>query len=165
MIQHLQQLCAYNRWANDRMATYLLAAGESIADEEQHSSFPTIRKTLYHLWDAQVIWFKRLTGETVNTWPSHHFSGTMAEALAALRENDEAFVRFAENLSENDGQKTIEYHAMDGSAFFNTLEEIIMHVMNHGTYHRGQLITMLRNQGFTAVGSTDMIRFYREAKK
>lgn len=165
MIQHLRQLCAYNRWANERMAGYLLAAGESIADEEQLSSFPTIRKTLYHLWDAQVIWYKRLAGEAVNTWPSHHFTGTLNDDLSALRENDEAYVRFIENLSEKDGGKDVEYHALDGSAFHNTIEEIIMHVMNHGTYHRGQLITMLRNQGFTAVGSTDMIRYYREARK
>ena len=164
MIQHLRQLCAYNRWANERMSGYLREAGESIADEIQQSSFPTIRKTLYHLWDAQVIWYKRLAGEAITTWPSHNFSGTLNEALAALNENSEAFVRYAAQLPENAGDIVIEYHALDGTAFHNTIEEIIMHVMNHGTYHRGQLITMLRNQGFTAVGSTDMIRYYREMK-
>lgn len=164
MIQHLRQLCAYNRWANDRMAGYLREAGEAVADEHQDSSFPTIRKTLYHIWDAQVIWYKRLTGEPISSWPSHHFNGTLNDALNALKENSDAFVRYAEQLAENAGETMIEYHALDGTAFHNTIEEIIMHVMNHGTYHRGQLITMLRNQGFTAVGSTDMIRFYRELK-
>ena len=163
MIHHLRQLCAYNQWANERMSGYLLEAGDAIADETQHSSFPTIRKTLYHVWDAQVIWYKRLLGESVNTWPSHHFNGSLQEALAALDENSRAFVSFTENLPENGGERLVEYHALDGSAFHNTVEEIIMHVMNHGTYHRGQLITMLRNQGFTAVGSTDMIRYYRES--
>ncbi len=54
---------------------------------------------------------------------------------------------------------------IDGTAYFNSVEEIIMHVMNHGTYHRGQLITMLRMVGFTAVESTDFIRYLRMKEK
>jgi len=162
MKQHLSTLSRYNVWANRRMGQYLLEAGPVIADEPLNSSFPTIRKTLYHLWDAQVIWYKRLMGTSVNAWPSQGFTGSLEEAVSAVNTNSDDFVNFCENLKENGEQTLITFHSLDGTAYQNTTEEIILHVMNHSTYHRGQLITMLRSAGFTAVGSTDLIRFYRE---
>lgn len=56
----------------------------------------------------------------------------------------------------------VSYKTLDGKEFKNTVEEVVTHCMNHGTYHRGQLITMLRQAGHTKVGSTDYIRFARE---
>ncbi|MBL0096615.1 MAG: DinB family protein [Bacteroidetes bacterium] len=165
MASHLLQLCNYNVWANDRICSYIKEAGDSIADQEMTSSFPTVRKTLYHLWDAQEIWYKRLQGESPNTWPSHYFKGSLEESIDAIHQSSIDFVRFVEKLSENGHLSSVEFKSIDGTSFFNTIEEIVMHVMNHSTYHRGQLITMLRSAGFTAVGSTDMIRYYRELVK
>ncbi|MBL7924248.1 MAG: DinB family protein [Bacteroidia bacterium] len=165
MKSHLLKLCQYNAWANRRIGQYIIDAGPGIADEALLSSFPTIRKTLYHLWDAQEIWYKRLQGESPNTWPSHHFKGSLEEAVQAIQESSDDFVRFIENLPKNGPMKSVEFKSMDGTSFFNSVEEILMHVMNHSTYHRGQLITMLRTAGFSAVGSTDLIRFLRERQK
>lgn len=162
---HLLQLTAYNAWANRRIGQYLQAAGPTVADEPITSSFPTIRKTFYHLWDAQVIWHQRLRGVSANAWPSHGFTGTLTDAINAVNHSSDEFVRYCENLTENDARTDISFHALDGTAFHNTAEEIILHVVNHGTFHRGQIITMLRNAGFTAVGSTDLIRYYREVAR
>ena len=162
MASHLISLTQYNLWANTKIVQFITEAGDTIADETLISSFPTIRKTLYHTWDAQEIWMKRLKRESTSTWPSHSFTGTLAEALELFLESSSGFVRFAENLQEEDHLSNIKFHSIDGTAYQNTIEEIIMHVMNHGTFHRGQLITMLRNAGFQNVGSTDMIRFFRE---
>lgn len=164
MNSHLLVLCNYNTWANDRICNYIANSGPA-ADAELTSSFPSIRKTLYHLWDAQDIWYRRMHGESPNTWPSHHFQGTLNEAIENIHNSSVDYVRFIENLPENEYKKAIEFKSLDGTAYFNTIEEIVMHVMNHSTYHRGQLITMLRTAGFNAVGSTDMIRFYREELK
>jgi uncharacterized damage-inducible protein DinB len=164
MHTHLLLLCKYNLWANKRICNFIEEAGVVLADKEQTSSFPTIRKTLYHIWDAQVIWLSRLNEESMHSWPSHNFEGTLQDACRSLIENSEAFVRFAEKLSENDPTREITYHSLDKTAFKSTVEEIIMHVMNHGTFHRGQLITMLRGAGFEKLGSTDLIRFLRENK-
>lgn len=165
MKKHLLTLTGYNVWANQRIGRYILEAGTTIADEPITSSFPTIRKTLYHLWDAQVIWHKRLMGESANAWPSQGFTGSLEEAVSAVNRSSEDFVRFCENLPENGGEQDVSFHSLDGTAYHNSIEEIILHVMNHSTYHRGQLITMLRSTGFTAVGSTDLIRYYRDQKK
>ncbi len=165
MPSHLIQLCKYNYWANERICGYILQAGSPLVDEVITSSFHSIRKTLYHLWDGQEIWYKRLHGESINTWPSHYFKGNLEEAVQLILGSSGDYVRFAELLTQNEKDKMVEYKAIDGKPFYNSIEEIIMHTMNHGSYHRGQLITMLRIAGFTAVGSTDMIRFFREQKR
>jgi uncharacterized damage-inducible protein DinB len=158
---HLISLVKYNQWANERICGYINEGGEKIADTELISSFPTIRKTLFHLWDAQVIWMKRLRGESSNTWPSHNFNGSLKEATELILLNSSDYIQFAEGLIENQHLGDVEFKSLDGTAYHNTIEEIIMHVMNHSTFHRGQLITMLRSAGFTSVGSTDLIRYFR----
>lgn len=158
---HLNTLANYNFWANQKICSYILDAGEALADKETESSFPTIRKTLYHLWDAQAIWLKRLNGESPNSWPSHNFKGNLNDAIKLIEENSQALVDYTEALSENEIFNKIEFKATDGTPYYNTVQEILMHVMNHSTFHRGQLITMLRSVGFTNVGSTDMIRYFR----
>ncbi len=159
--EHLVTLVKYNQWANEKICSFINDAGEKIADTELVSSFPTIRKTLFHLWDAQVIWMKRLRGESSNTWPSHHFNGSIKEATEMLLENSADYIRFAVALTDVSHKKIVEFKSLDGTTYQNTAEEIIMHVMNHCTFHRGQLITMLRSAGFNAVSSTDLIRYYR----
>jgi uncharacterized damage-inducible protein DinB len=162
MQNHLLTLTQYNHWANERVSKLILEAGEEKSDLFIASSFPSIRKTLFHIWDAQVIWLLRLEGKSLNTWPSHSFTGNLSEALNGFKENSLEFVRFFEKELENDSQRLIEYHSTDGTAFHNSVEEILMHVMNHSTFHRGQIISMLRIAGFDKVVSTDMIRFFRE---
>ena len=158
MDSHLIKLCKYNVWANDRICTWIKKA-ETKVDEELKSSFPSIRKTLYHLWDAQFIWLARLNSESTNTWPSHSFKGNLEEAIAGIQLNSVEFVSHIELLKESEYQRQVEFKSMDGTSYLNSVEEIITHVINHSTYHRGQLITLLRTVGFTAVVSTDFIRY------
>ena len=164
MDSHLIKLCKYNFWANDRICTWIKKADLKV-DEELKSSFPSIRKTLYHLWDAQFIWLARLNGESPNTWPSHSFKGNLDEAIGGLQQNTLALATYIELLDENEYQREVEFKSIDGTSYFNSVEEIIMHVINHSTYHRGQLITLLRTGGFTAVDSTDFIRYLRSKEK
>lgn len=158
---HLQELTRYNYWAHERTAGWILNAGDIIADQPLVSSFPTIRKTFYHMWDAQVIWFHRLNGQSMNAWPSQTFTGNLKEATEMLLKSCDDFVRFAKENDEKSLEKTIAYHAIDGTEYKSRISEIILHVCNHGTYHRGQIITMLRNAGVGDIGSTDLIRYYR----
>jgi uncharacterized damage-inducible protein DinB len=104
---------------------------------------------------------KRLRGESSNTWPSHNFTGSLKEATELMLLNSEDYIRFSENIIANTHTADVEFKSLDGTSYHNTIEEIIMHVMNHSTFHRGQIITMLRSAGFTAVGSTDLIRYFR----
>jgi uncharacterized damage-inducible protein DinB len=159
--KQLLRLLDYNKWANNSICSFVNAAGEDRAAMEQKSSFPSIQKTILHILDAQEIWLMRLREEKITGWPSKNFSGTTAEACVLL-------INSSQNLADHiltitDPEATIiEYQNLKGLTFSNNVFEIVMHIVNHGTYHRGQVITLLRGSGYDQPGSTDLINFYRE---
>ncbi len=154
------KLTKYNLWANQTLCGFILKAGEAIADVEQSGSFPTVRKTLLHIWDGQVIWYNRLHGKSLSAFPSQSFEGNLEEAINGLLESSRQYVDYVNELNEN-YDSVIKYNTFDGKQFENTVKDIIFHIMNHSTYHRGQIINLLRGAGFTEVGSTDYMRFCR----
>lgn len=156
----LPKLTQYNRLANQTICGYVLKAGETMADIEQPGSFPTVRKTLLHIWDAQFIWHSRLHGTSLSDFPSKSFKGNLADACDGLLNSSQQIINYAEGLNGN-FDAVINYQTLDGKKFENTISDIILHCLNHSTYHRGQLINLLRGAGFTEVGSTDYMRFCR----
>lgn len=148
----------FNLWANDRIIGVIKNNPEAL-DKDQVSSFKSIRKTMYHLWDAETIWFKRLAGESLKTWPSKDFKGTTDEFYAAFRKQSEDFISLAENMPGEKFLETLSYSNTKGMAFTATVAEIIMHAMNHATFHRGQIITMLRIAEVTELPSTDYMGY------
>lgn len=161
MSYSLQQHLAYNVWANAKIADFILNAGEKLFDTEVESSFPTLRKTVYHIWDAEYIWLKRLQGESLADWPSKNFNGTMQDASKSWAECSNSFQEFIAGKDQTYYQSICTYKNMKGDTFTTPVEGIVMHVVNHGAFHRGQMITMLRSLGYTDLGSTDLITFLR----
>lgn len=162
MKKYFHSLVSYNAWANRKLVSFIVEAGEESAVILQKSSFSTIRETAFHIWDAEGIWLKRLKGESIREWPSKNFSGSTSDGLKLMIEDSHEYVTFLNNLEDHDFLKRIDYTNLSGSSFHNTIQEILAHVMNHSTFHRGQLVTMLRVAGYTHLKSTDMITFYRE---
>lgn len=143
----LNHFLKYNLWANARIAALI---PDEVSDLELISSFSTIRKTLYHIWDAQEVWLNRLNGVPANQWPSEHFNGTLSEAKELFIQSSQKMIEFILAKDDSFFIDSLTYTNMKGIAFTNTHEEILMHVCNHATLHRGQIITMLRNAGVTS---------------
>lgn len=158
----LKDYVSYNYWANKKLCDLLITLDDSILEKEIPSSFNTIKSTLYHFWDAQVIWMERINGNSVKGWPSKDFKGSFTEAVEELLKSSESFISIVENRSDKDFYEVIEYKNQQGNTFQNTLHEIIMHCINHSTFHRGQIVTMLRLAGMTNLFSTDLITYYRQ---
>ena len=153
----------YNYWANERLLS-LIAKGlrDELLDVEIVSSFSSLKKTIYHLWDAEFIWLKRLKGESLNDWPSKNFNGTFSEAKEKILLNDQLFIDFVEGLNDVKLLESFSYKNIEGKTFSNPRWESVHHCMNHSTYHRGQIVTMLRQLGITNIPSTDFISFCRK---
>jgi uncharacterized damage-inducible protein DinB len=158
LINHL----TYNLWANERIGHLLMAQDESVIYAEQKSSFASIAKTVFHIWDAEVIWLTRMKGGTLSDWPSKKFTGGKAEMLKGFINSSTEFLQFFKDKGEPFIQQKINYKSMKGDPFESNVEEIIFHVVNHGTYHRGQIITMLHQLGVKQMVSTDLIVWFRE---
>jgi uncharacterized damage-inducible protein DinB len=158
----LKKLTQYNVWANGRIMDYIISAGEDKADMKLQSSFDTIRKTVYHIYDAETVWLVRLNNLELEYWPpSRDFDFSLVDFKDVLVNKSE------ELRAQLDEYNTVTFHKMcsykntKGESYVTTIADIYQHIMNHSTYHRGQLITMLRTAGFNDVGSTDYITWKR----
>lgn len=159
--ENLVHFTKYNVWANTRILEFIRQISEEKIEVIQNSSFPTIGKTLYHIWGAETIWLKRLLDQSPHAWPINNFKGTFTEACSLFINNSKDIVIYIEGKTEQEIEDTVIYKTLDGKEFYNSVSQIIMHCINHSTYHRGQIVTMLRNVGFAKLASTDYITYCR----
>ena len=166
----LNKHLGYTVWATTKLSQILENVDESLLKKETPSSFNTIEKTILHIWDAEIAWFKRLHGISITEWPSKDFKGDKTAMLAGWLQSGIDFKEYVEAQGPDYLAKQIDYKNTAGKPFSNTVEEIIYHVVNHGTFHRGQIITMIRAVGITQIAgheelsSTDLITYLRETK-
>jgi uncharacterized damage-inducible protein DinB len=158
---HLQ----YNTWANSKVAEMLSSIDDRVLDQENSSSFSSIYKTVVHIWDAQVVWYKRLEGVSLRAFPSASFAGTKKDALDGLVQSSQNFEHFIQLQPPDFFNSILTYQNIKGDQFTDPIEYILFHVVNHSTYHRGQIITMLREAGVANLVSTDLILYLRGLQK
>ncbi|MBS1493576.1 MAG: hypothetical protein JST55_08700 [Bacteroidetes bacterium] len=152
----------YNYWANKKICDLLLTLDDSVLEKDIDSSFRTIKETVYHIWGAEWIWFLRVSDSSKIEWPVKNFNGNFKEAVGLFHKASLDMINLVNEKNEKDFDADILYHNIAGQGFTNKLYEIIMHCMNHSTFHRGQIVTMLRTAGVTNLFSTDFITYYRE---
>lgn len=160
-MQDIRALLDYHYWARD---VILEAVGR--LDSEQftrpiESSFASVRDTLVHLYGAESVWYQRWMGEAGPTMARPDGFPDL-ESLRRAWSRLEGDVRaLVERLGEEGLARRFTYKAMTGESASAVLWQMIQHVVNHGSYHRGQVTTMLRQLGAEPPRSMDLIRFYR----
>jgi uncharacterized damage-inducible protein DinB len=159
MERYITQYTAYNIWANERIATLLKNIPVELLDVEVKSSFPSLRKTVHHIWDAELIWLSRLEGRKISWPPTAEFKDP---AIDDLLKTSREFHNFVESKGETYLHAGTSFHDSKGNPYTMNNTGIIMHVVNHSSFHRGQIVTILRELGQTELPSTDFIRYLRE---
>ncbi|HNV99847.1 MAG TPA: DinB family protein [Chitinophagales bacterium] len=162
MKELLTSMTAYNVWANRKLVDALMALPVDMLDAEVGGSFNSIRKTIYHIWDAQVIWLSRLQGASPTDWPSKSITDDFSGFDLYFLQQSEDFNRFVETRQETFFDDMCFYRNLNGDTMKTRNGEIILHCMNHSTYHRGQIISYMRQAGITELPHTDFIVFTRE---
>jgi uncharacterized damage-inducible protein DinB len=154
----------YNHWANQKMADWLLQKSDEQFEQTIASSFPSMRLTVLHIWDAELAWMDRLQGQQkdFDTYPTKTFKGTNKEILAGFVANSADLRDFVLKLSKKKMASPSSYEAPDGKTYTQTFAEILQHVIQHSTFHRGQLVTMARGLGITDLPKTDFIHYLRQ---
>lgn len=160
-MDEMRRLFTYNRWANLR----LLDAVEELTREELGrdltSSFPSVASTLTHMLGAEWVWLERWRGSSPTSFPD----GEGLDSVEAVRARWDALWQeqqaFLDGLDDGAADHTVSYSNMSGTPDTQRLGDLMRHVVNHATYHRGQLVTMLRQLGRTPP-SSDYVRYLRE---
>jgi uncharacterized damage-inducible protein DinB len=157
----LGRLLDYTEWANRR--TIRMAATLSVDDfrRDLRSSHGGVRGTLAHTLGSEWIWLERWKGVS----PAHGVDEGEFKDVIALRARWKAIEQhrhsWFDNLDEAAVSKVIKYQNLKGKLFKAPLWQLVQHVCNHSTYHRGQVVAFLRQLGARVV-ATDLVVFDRE---
>lgn len=141
------QLRLYNNWANQTVLNSFDSYGSLVPS--------TALLLLSHIVNTQSIWLSRIKAETtvVDVWENH--------TLEACRElHNVTSEKIKQQILNLNALHKIEYKNTKGIIFQNSLSDILMHLFNHGTYHRAQIAIEMRRAGLEPV-NTDFINFAR----
>jgi uncharacterized damage-inducible protein DinB len=156
------QLAAYNRWANARLYEAALALAEEAYRRPTAVFFGSLHGTLNHLLLTDRIWLKRLTGEGEHPARLDAILYEDRQALAEARiAEDLRLIRVVGGYGETDLAAAMTYRNMSGKAFTQPLAEVLMHLFNHQTHHRGQAHACLSILTGGEPPSLDLIAFQR----
>lgn len=116
------------------------------------------------MWDAESIWWQRVKLNEQIVAPSAKFTGSAVDIASALIQQNELWKQWIDQARPNALEHEFIYRNLKGERFKQPVHLVLMHVFNHGTYHRGQLVTMLRQAGIESIPATDFILFTRTKK-
>ncbi|MEC7754424.1 MAG: DinB family protein [Bacteroidota bacterium] len=147
MKERFTRLFEYNLWANGQLAESL-----RVNPIENDKVF----KLTSHLANAQVIWLDRVQRQssTVGVWDEY----SQKETLELLERSSQDWLDFL--YSAEDLEKVIEYKNSKGQTYESRIEDILNHVVNHGTHHRAQVMLLLRQENIDPP-SLDFIFYVR----
>jgi uncharacterized damage-inducible protein DinB len=154
-------LFQFNQWADTRMLDTCTALTNEQFTRNLGSSFGSVRDTVTHLYGAEWVWNERFQGRSPSALLSSATFPDLASIRAKLEEMDLYYIDYVSKLTQQDLDRIIRYKSFAGDEFSNPLWQSLHHLNNHASYHRGQVVTMLRQLGVKPV-STDMIMFYRQ---
>ena len=161
MIEEIRDLYAYDRWANRRQLDATASLGIDDFTRDLRNSFPSIRDTLAHILKAEWIWLERWRGTSPTGFPAEWDLSTHGALVRKWGEVEAEQLDFLSTLSDESLHRDVDYRSIAGDRFVAPLWKLMRHVANHSTYHRGQVVTMLRQVG-AAAPITDMVQFHRD---
>ena len=162
MKQLLQQYAAYNVWANKIITERIAQLPQEILYQETKSSFATIYKTVVHLMDVESIWWQRLRLLEHVEWPGVNFKGNFDDLSQQLLSLSKQWNQWVASANEANLTHVFAYYNSKKEYFKQPVYEMLVHLFNHQTYHRGQLVTMMRENGIEKIPVTDFIVFCRK---
>ncbi len=158
------QLAAYNIWANQRVVDVILGLPEEKQQAVMPSSFKSFHHTLLHMWDAESIWWQRMKLHERFLIPSENFNGTTRDVVNGLLSQSRLWAGWVNNVSDPMLLHVFAYRNMKKEQVKMQIWQMLSHVFNHGTYHRGQLVNMLRQTGVEKIPQTDFSLWVRSKK-
>jgi uncharacterized damage-inducible protein DinB len=157
----MRTLYDYNAWANRRALEGASALTQEQFLQPMGSSFGSVRNTLAHICGAEWIWLERFQGRSPASLPDVKECQDAESLRTKWAEQEARLLTFVGKLTQEDLNRVMEYKTLRFGVYKNPLWQSMQHVVNHGTYHRGQVTTLLRQHGATPI-LTDLMHYYRE---
>ncbi len=142
-----RELFRYNYWARDRQLEACAKLSPQQFMQPMGSSFPSMRDTLVHLLQVEWIWLERWNGRPPKVWPSDaEFTG-LDKVTERWKVVEQDMWKFLGRVSEQELRRDLTYVNFKGETWTYKLWRMMLHVITHQGYHRGQVTTLLRQLG------------------
>ncbi len=164
---HLRLMATYNSVMNARLIDVITPLSDEALLESRGAFFGSVLGTLNHLIVADLMWLNRFRPQPygqvlmpLDALPKPKVLAdllypTLAELIPVRTELDALYIRFIDQMSDDDIASPLSYHSATGGAFTKTVGLLLSHVFNHQTHHRGQITTLLNQMGLD-IGVTDL---------
>jgi uncharacterized damage-inducible protein DinB len=150
----------YNFWANARTRQAVESVPEEKLYVDMKNSFGSIHGTVVHIVGAEDIWLQRLQGSDRGMFMKKEEYPTYASVVAKWSDVEKQCAQFLSTVTEELLSRDLIFHNLKGEKVTQKVWMSLQHLVNHSTYHRGQITTLVRQAGGTPV-STDLIAYYR----
>jgi uncharacterized damage-inducible protein DinB len=153
MLQEINRWYAYARWANTHMLDACETVDAAALTRDVGTSFGSLLGTLEHLYGADWIWLERFRGRIPTVWPSKGSLLSVTAFRDAFAALDVERTKFLAGLDEPRLLEPLRYRNLKGEPYEFPLGQLLFHVSNHATYHRGQVMQLVRQFGGTVQGT------------
>jgi uncharacterized damage-inducible protein DinB len=159
--EEVRFLYDYNSWANQRTLDACAPLSPEQFTRDMGSSFHSVRGTLVHILAGECLWLDRFQGRSPNPPPDAAQFPGLASLRARCTETDAQLGSFVGALTQADLDRLHEYKSRAYGVFRMQLWQSLQHLLNHGTYHRGQVMALLRQLG-AQPATLDLAYYCRE---
>lgn len=160
-LSDLKTLLDYHYWARDRVLDAVDTLTPEQFTRDLGSSFKSIRDTLAHTFSAEWAWHSRWLGTSPTAMLRFEEFPDAATIRRRWAEQETKVRAYLDGLTGDDINRVVEYKLLSGQPGATPVWQMLQHMVNHASYHRGQVTTMLRQLGAAPAKSMDMIAFYR----
>lgn len=161
--KELSRLYHYDEWATNKLIDAAEKVDSARLQKDLGASFGSLQGTLVHIYGAQFIWLARWKGSTPAGLPTVEQIPNVAELKDRWQKLRGEFREFLKSKTQEQLEQPFAYKDLKGNSWSEALYQQIQHVMFHSMYHRGQVVTLLRQLG-EIPPQTDLIAYYRTAK-
>ncbi|GGH62973.1 putative damage-inducible protein DinB [Filimonas zeae] len=160
---YITTLAQYNNHTDRLIMDWLSQISEEQWNQPLTSSFASIRQTAIHMVSAKKVWIDFWTKAPHPVYLSGVFNGTRKDLIELWESTSADLQSVIDNYPEEAYQQPVTFMYPDGRQGQMLFWQTLLHFVNHATYHRGQLVTLLRQAGFTNFTNTDMAGFFMAA--
>jgi uncharacterized damage-inducible protein DinB len=163
MKTHFVMMANYNEWANARLFRVAGTLHEALYRKDVGAYFRSLHGTLNHLLVADRIWMRRLTGTGEHPEKLNAILFEDLPSLHAARvEEDSRIIAFVQSLDEAAFEEVLDYRTLNGTPQRQRRREILAHLFNHETHHRGQAHAILTVLGVAEPEPLDLLIMQRD---
>ena len=160
-LAYLQTMLDYHYWARDIMLDAVTEVPRETFTAPVNSSFGSLRDTVAHVYAADYVWYRRWTGQAPQGLIAYDQFPDATSIRTAWKDLESDVRQLVTNLGEEGVNKLFDYRLLSGAPDTAPFWQMLVHVVNHGSYHRGQVTTLMRQLGAHPPKPTDMIAFFR----